>query len=233
MTHDERDHPEWDGEAIAAALGRELARLNEDVWTHEPFLEWLAADARVHAERRTRAGSGEARLLQAGRALRARVLARQCGVGLIAAPPPLIRPARQGVPREVLEEAMAFGAVARVNLAAAAGVGRELWDEPVDDWIALPPGAPRVRALALRIAGDSMTPMLQHGDTVLVEIGAALSRGRIVVARHPDDGYVCKRVARVGRREVLLSSLNPAHGSVVIPRDQRLIVGIVRLAWRA
>jgi phage repressor protein C with HTH and peptisase S24 domain len=78
-----------------------------------------------------------------------------------------------------------------------------------------------------------MAPLLHTGDTVLVELGPTLVRGRIVVARNLDDGYVCKRVERVGRREVLLASLDPAHGTVTIPRDERLIVGTVRLVWRA
>jgi len=115
----------------------------------------------------------------------------------------------------------------------AAGPGRELWDEPVDDWLVLPAGVPSMRALALRISGESMVPLLHHGDTVLVELGTPVTKGRVVVARHPDDGYVCKRVHRVGRREVELASLNPAYGVVTIPRDERLVVGTVRAAWTA
>ena len=92
-----------------------------------------------------------------------------------------------------------------------------------------------MRALALRISGESMAPLLRSGDTVLVELGPTLTRGRVVVARHPslEDGFVCKRVERVGRREVLLASLDAAYGTDTIPRDERLIVGTVRLVWRA
>jgi hypothetical protein len=234
MTHDERDRPTWDGEALAESLGRELARRGDaGIWTHEPFVEWFVAGARADAEGRL-GGQGDAgSLLRRGRALRARVLARRCGVGLVEAPPPLVAPSRHAPPAQVMEEAMRAGAVALVDLAAAAGVGRELWDEPAEQWVALPRGAPRLRALALRIAGESMAPLLHTGDTVLVELGPALVRGRVVVARHPDDGYVCKRVERVGRREVLLASLDPAYGTVTIPRDERLVVGTVRVAWRA
>jgi phage repressor protein C with HTH and peptisase S24 domain len=92
---------------------------------------------------------------------------------------------------------------------------------------------PRVRALALRISGESMEPLLCDGDTVLVELGTTLTRDRVVVARRPDDGYVCKRVERIGHREVVLASLNPACGGMTIPHDERLIVGTVRMAWRA
>jgi hypothetical protein len=43
---------------------------------------------------------------------------------------------------------------------------------------------------------------------------------------------VCKRVERVGKREVVLGSINPEFGSIVIPRDERLVVGVVRMVWR-
>jgi SOS-response transcriptional repressor LexA len=77
-----------------------------------------------------------------------------------------------------------------------------------------------------------MTAALHSGYLCLQELGPALVRGRVVVARHPDDGYVCKRIERVGKREVLLTSLDPAYGTVTIPRDERLVVGTVRLVWR-
>jgi SOS-response transcriptional repressor LexA len=232
MTQNDDGRPTWDGEALAEALGRELARLGDDVWTHEPLLEWLAAESRARPGRRARAEYDESALLQSGRALRARVLARRSGVGVVSAPPRMMRARSADTPQRVMEEARAAGAVPCVEMAAAAGAGRELWDEAAEQWMVLPEGMPRVRALALRIAGESMEPLLRDGDTVLVELGPALARGRVVVARHPEDGYVCKRVERVGRREVLLASLNRACGDVTIPRDDRLIVGTVRMVWR-
>jgi hypothetical protein len=236
MTNEERDRPMWDGEALAEALGRQLARHDDpeaDVWTDEPFLEWLTNDARA-AEGRARSPEDGDRLRRSGRALRVRLLARQSGIGLVEAPPRLVTPSRRATPAQVMEEAMAVGAVARVDLAAAAGAGRELWDEPAEHWVALPYGAPRMRALALRIDGESMAPLLHSADTVLVELRSTFVRGSIVVARHAnaDDGYVCKRVERVGKREVMLGSINPEFGSVAIPRDERLMVGVVRLVWR-
>ncbi len=234
MTNDEQGRPTWDGEAIAEALGRELARRDDaSVWAHEPSLAWLAAEARARAERHRQPDDDE--LLRRGHRLRVRLLARECGVGLFMAAPRLVAPTRRGVPMQVIDEAIAAGAVARVDLSAAAGAGRALWDEPVEQWVALPAGVPAVRALALRIDGESMAPLLHTGDTVLVELGARLARGHVVVARHAnvEDGYVCKRVERIGRREIVLSSINVEHGSVVIPRDERLIVGTVRLAWRS
>jgi hypothetical protein len=234
MTNDDSSRPTWDGDALAEAVGRELGRRDDAAaWTHEAFLEWLGAEMRARTERRTSSTRSSDLMLRRGRELHARVLARQCRVGLIGGPPPLVTPPRPASPSDAMEEALAMGAVARVDLAAAAGVGRELWDEPAEQWVALPAGAPRMRAIALRIDGESMAPLLHTGDTVLVELGPALVRGAVVVARRPDHGYVCKRVERLGRREVLLGSLNPEYDAVTIPRDDRLIVGTVRLVWRA
>lgn len=233
MMQDPTHRPTWDGEALAEALGREFVRLGDEAWRHEPFLAWLAAELRSRPGRRARAMYDEGAMLERGRALRARVLARQCGVGLVRGAPRLIAASRVDRPQRVMEEARAVGAVPCLELAAAAGAGRELWDEVAESWLVAPEGAPSVRALALRIRGESMEPLLHDGDTVLVELTPALVRGRMVIARHPDDGYVCKRVERIGRRDVLLASINRDCADVTIPRDERLIVGTVRLAWSA
>jgi SOS-response transcriptional repressor LexA len=233
MRYEEQDRPTWDGEALAEALGRELSRLRDDLWTHERFLRWLAADMRAQTERRTTASQREAALLERGRALHARLLARRCGVWLVDTPPRLVSAPHRVTPMQAMDDARAMHAAPRVELAAAAGAGRALWDEPSEHWIALPPVVPRMRALALRVEGESMAPLIRSGDTVLVELGAPLVRGRIVVARNADDGYVCKRVDRIGRHAVGLASLNPAYENVIIPRDERRIVGTVRMVWRA
>jgi hypothetical protein len=227
------DHPTWDGDALAEALGRTYATMCDALWTDEAFLAWLAAESRARGGRRARAAYDAGAMLAGGRALRRRVLARQCGVGMVRGAPRLMAALRVDVPQRVMDEARAVGAVPCVDLAAAAGAGRELWDEPAEEWLVPAGGAPRLRALAMRIRGESMEPLLHDGDTVLVELAPALARGRIVVARHPDDGYVCKRVERIGRRDVLLASLNRACGDVTISRDERLVVGTVRAAWSA
>jgi phage repressor protein C with HTH and peptisase S24 domain len=231
MTHEPLNHPTWDGDALAEALGRTYARMNEEVWTDEAFLAWLAAEARARGGRRARAAYEAGAMLASGRALRIRVLARQSGVGLVPAAPRLTAALRVDAAQHVMEEARAVGAVPYLDLAAAAGAGRELWDEPIEEWLVPADGAPRLRAIAMRIRGESMEPLLHDGDTVLVELTPTLVRGRIVVARHPENGYVCKRVERIGRRDVLLASLNRACDDVTIPRDERLIVGTVRVVW--
>ena len=201
MSDHDRTDPMWDGDAIAEAVGREIAhRACAEVWSHEPFLEWLGADHRARRERRLSATDEEMAMRRDGARLRARVLARQCGVGIVEAPPPLVTPGARGVPAEVLDQAAAVGAVPLVNLAAAAGAGRALWDEPVEQWVAMPRSSPRkhVRALALRIAGASMAPLLRSGDTVLVELGATWISPRSIppTARSPFRATIASSSAR-------------------------------------
>jgi SOS-response transcriptional repressor LexA len=159
------------------------------------------------------------------------------------------RPAREHAAREhaarehAAREHAARAAVARpadgwavpvVDLGVAAGPGRELWDEPPARWIRRPDGVPEGRYLALRVVGTSMAPMLRSGDVVLVRAdarGREPRAGRVVVARHPDDGYVCKRVAEAGARRLVLDSLEPGHAPVVLPPDPALVVGTVVAAW--
>jgi phage repressor protein C with HTH and peptisase S24 domain len=123
-----------------------------------------------------------------------------------------------------------------VDLAVAAGEGRELWDEECTEWIELPPALPKGRYLGLRVSGDSMRPLLESGDTILVRLNERNERlepGRVVVARRPDSGYVVKRLGRVAPREIELLSLNPAFPPVRIPRRTDTVLGTVVIRWHA
>jgi phage repressor protein C with HTH and peptisase S24 domain len=131
----------------------------------------------------------------------------------------------------VLHEAAASHAAPVVHLAVAAGSGRELWDEPVESWIDVPPGLEGGPFLALSISGDSMVPLVHTGDTVLVRVSPVVRANSVVVARHPEDGYLCKWVRSIARGRVTLASLDPARADVVIPHDRSLIVGTVVMAW--
>ena len=118
-----------------------------------------------------------------------------------------------------------------VELGVAAGIGRDLWDEIPEQWVELPPTLPDANYVALRIVGDSMTPLIHSGDTVLVKREPTITANSVVVARHPDDGYVCKKVERLTGTSVVLASLAVDGPTVVIPRDPRLIIGTVVMVW--
>jgi phage repressor protein C with HTH and peptisase S24 domain len=161
----------------------------------------------------------------------ARVWARELGIGRAASPPPLRGPSVAGNPRDVLRPANAAHAAPVVELGVAAGVGRELWDEPVESWLELPAELPAGEYLAVKVAGESMAPLMHTGDTVLVRLGTEVDRDTVVVARHPDDGYVCKRVGRIRGDAIELTSLEAGRPPITIPRDPRFILGTVLMVW--
>ncbi len=121
----------------------------------------------------------------------------------------------------------------RIDLGVAAGVGRDLWDEPCDSWIELPVDMPAGRYIGLGVNGDSMEPLMHTGDTILVRVGSEVQPNAVIVARHPDNGYVVKRVDRLTPTTIQLASLNAGYPSLAIPRDPSLIVGTVVLRWCA
>lgn len=215
---DERDEATAGELEMVETIGRALLRdPDHPSWSDARFLEWLAADAREESRHGRRRSSPRVR----GEALIARAHARRLRVtqrGVV----PLLR----GV-----AEKSARRAVPVVELGIAAGVGRELWDEPAEAWVELPDDTPAGEYVALRVVGDSMAPLMHTGDTVLVKRGADTQRDTVIVARHPDDGYVCKRVSGVQRTSIELASLAPGRPPITIPRDARLVVGTVVLVW--
>ena len=218
---DERDEATETELELAEAIGRVLMRdPDHPAWSDARFLEWLAADARDEARHRRRRLARASRSL--GDALIARAHARRLRVAQAGNPPLMREPSRAALARRC---------VPVVELGIAAGVGRELWDEPAEAWVELPNDVPSGEYVALRIVGDSMAPLMHTGDTVLVKRGGDVKRDTVVVARHPDDGYVCKRVSRVRRTSIELASLAPDRPSIAIPRDARLVVGTVMLVW--
>jgi SOS-response transcriptional repressor LexA len=202
----------------AEAIGRLLlSDPMHPAWSDPVFLEWLGIETREAARRSWRRSAGERR--SRGEAMMARAQARRFRVAQAGRAP--IMTAEGGAERRAPV----------VELGIAAGVGRELWDEPAEAWVEIPDNAPAGEYLALRIVGDSMAPLMHTGDTVLVRRGADVQRNTVIVARHPDDGYVCKRVRGIRRDTIELASLAAGRPTIVIPRDPRLIVGTVMLVW--
>jgi SOS-response transcriptional repressor LexA len=199
------------------------------LWCDPRFVDWLTVESREHDRRAQRRTDRE--LLAEGRALLARLRARQLSVTRVAAPPRVRVPSMCGTPGDVLLPAARERAAPVVELGVAAGVGRELWDEPVDSWIEIPDDVPVGQYLALKVAGESMAPLMHTGDTVLVRLGAEVDRDTVVVARHPDDGYVCKRVGRIRGDAIELTSLEVGRPPITIPRDPRFILGTVLMVW--
>lgn len=218
-----------DVELLAEFLGGELLCDPEHpAWRDDRFLAWLAVEARARAERRLRIS--EPAIVSRGEELMARAQARRLRI-VRRQQVPEFDPERFGPPREVLPARLSREPAALLDDRVAAGVGRDLLEMEPTGWIRIPDELPDGRYLAIRIAGDSMEPVMRHGDTILVRVETDIKCDTVVVARHPEDGYVCKRVQRILKERIELSSLAPDRPLVVIPRDPRLIVGTVVYVW--
>jgi phage repressor protein C with HTH and peptisase S24 domain len=186
------------------------------------YYEWLARETRAEA------GPETAEEAEQATAFAARILERQRLTNAVS---------RSGVrrvnraPETTQGPQVSERAAPLYDVSVAAGVGRELWDEPATDWVRLPDDVSGHDVVALRVSGDSMTPLLHDGDTILVKRGTDAVQGRIIVARHPTDGYLVKRVARVSATEVELASLNASYASLTVPADSSLVLGTVILRW--
>ncbi len=214
-------------EDLMAAIGREIESEDDTLaYQDERFLLWLAKDLRnglSHDER-----SKDERV--AGEFAR-RALNR------IA-----VRRAENALPRRKLREraapmnatvAQALAAASSehcatiLDLAVAAGEGREIWDEPCDRWLELPDEISSGRYVALRVAGDSMAPVLGPREVILVQLDAAPRIDDLIVARLPDQSHVVKRVASIKGERIELASFNSEYESIFVPRNPSPVVGTV------
>jgi len=223
---DERREREMDVLAHLAARAGEQ-RLDPGDASNAAFHEWLARDARA-GQRSAERSATEARAERFARRMQAIVLGRQLGVAMVHEGPVVHEP-RNGAPTTVRDRLVPWP-----ELGVAAGVGRELWDEPCERWVELPDSlATGSKYVALTVSGSSMEPALHAGDVVLVSVGGRVRRDSMVVARRPEEGYVVKAVGRLTRRAIELRSLNPEFATFSIPRDDALIVGTVVMRWCA
>jgi phage repressor protein C with HTH and peptisase S24 domain len=125
--------------------------------------------------------------------------------------------------------------VQRLNLGASAGPGRVAGDEAAFDtfrfsrrWLA-EQGLERAQLSVLRVEGDSMEPVLNDGDEILVDRSPRAFRDGIHVVRLGDTLMV-KRVANAGAGRVALLSQNFAYPPVEVAADEVVIIG--RVVWK-
>ena len=207
----------------------EMLRPDSPYYTDARLIAWI--DREVNSPEQSGHGWSVERVLAAAARVRSKVDSMRLKIRPVEGAPPLEPAAITGTVPQVLEDACAAGAAPLLDLAAAAGVGRDLWDEPCEQWVRLPEVISGGRFVALRAVGDSMAPMLHTDDTILIQVGPKAARDTVVLARLADGGYVVKRVARVTRSRLELASLNPAFPPITVPRDERTVVGTVVLRW--
>jgi SOS-response transcriptional repressor LexA len=225
-----REQCEWEKDVLVALAGwMESARADSVLCASPHFLDWLARD--LSEQQRPGERWSEARIAALAERVQARVCAESLPVIRVAGAPELRAAAVTGSVAAVLDEAAVRRCAPLLDLAIAAGAGRELWDEECESWVSVPPEVGRGRYVALTVSGNSMTPLMHSGDVVLVKLGAAPVRDSVVVARRPDHGYVVKRVGRVQGSSVELLSLNPDFPPITVPRTEQSIVGTVVMRW--
>jgi phage repressor protein C with HTH and peptisase S24 domain len=208
-------------------VGAEVERGDNGlVYQSESMLAWIAQDLRAGACAADRARDERDADAFAHRAA-ARLAIRRTERRL---PPQPLRRRPAPVSATVTQSlslALDDGCAVMLELAAAAGAGRELWDEPCDTWVELPSGLPAARYVAMRVDGDSMQPVLAPRDVILVQLDATPVVDDLVVARRPDAGFVVKRVASLTPRQLELASFNEAYAPVSVRRDPSTVLGTV------
>jgi phage repressor protein C with HTH and peptisase S24 domain len=139
-----------------------------------------------------------------------------------------VRPLRQRDSGEWVE-------VPRLDLGASAGPGRVPGGEAAFDtfrfsrrWLE-EQGLARAQLSAIRVEGDSMEPLLNDGDEILVDRSPRAFRDGIHVVRLGDTLMV-KRVASAGPGRVALLSQNLAYPPVEVAAEEVEIIG--RVVWK-
>ena len=193
----------------------------------ETFVTWVAQEGRAGASAELLAPAEIAAL---ARRVCTTVMAERSGVRLAGSLPEQVALRPEPISTAIVELAKRRQA-AVVDLAIAAGTGRELWEVECESAVAVPDALPRGEYVALTVSGDSMEPLLHSGDLVLVKRSGELKPGTIVVMRDADAGYVVKKVGRIETRSVELLSLNPAYGRRRVRRTRSSVLGTVLLRW--
>lgn len=244
MPTDDFDFPEmprpWPPDAVyddddaLVRLAMELAfeDLDPDDPANGAFFEWLAHEARA---RQTPAERAETAVMARAFARRwtLRHLSESLRVALVPGAP-TVRP-ELGLAgfAACVREGRRSGRVPAWDARAAAGAGRAIGDEPCDGWLDLPPTLPPGDYAAIRVAGDSMTPLLHDGDTIVLRPGAQAQPNTVVVVRLPEDGCVVKKVAAADRHFLELASLNDSYPLLTIARGEAAVLGTVVMRWCA
>lgn len=205
---------------------------NSALYRDDRFVDWLAEDLRASIDDAVGDDAwSDDEVLRVARSIQASVAATKCKLQRFVGPPEFLTPGFLGGPSYVLEDARRAGAAPCLDLAVAAGIGREMWDEECSTWIRLPLEIPHGNYVALKVAGDSMRPLLHPDDVILVRLESTPSSGDVVVARVDDDGFVVKRVGHVTPSSIELLPVNPDFPAIQIPRDGRPVIGTVVLRW--
>jgi len=91
------------------------------------------------------------------------------------------------------------------------------------------PGVRDDNVYALQISGDSMSPVLRHGDRVIVAPNEAIRRGDRIVVKTRAGEVMAKELKRMSADKVELLSLNPEYPDRTI--ELKDVQWIARIVW--
>ncbi|MEE9273274.1 MAG: helix-turn-helix transcriptional regulator [Robiginitomaculum sp.] len=91
------------------------------------------------------------------------------------------------------------------------------------------PGLRDDNVYALQISGDSMAPVLRHGDRVVVAPNESIRRGDRIVVKTQAGEVMAKELKRLTAETIQLQSLNPEYPDRTI--DLRDVVWMARIVW--
>jgi SOS-response transcriptional repressor LexA len=222
MTQDERAL-----DALMRVVGGKIEDADDALaFQSEAFLTWLAEDLRAGLSTAERE-----RDEREATAFAERTVARRASAQVEQRMPRRALRYREAAWVTTVSQAVGFakaaGCAPLLGLCAAAGSGRDLWDEPSETWVELPADLPSAAYLAMGVSGDSMLPVLTPRDVILVKLGASPVVNDLVVARVPDAGFVVKRIASLTPRHLELASFNDAYPPVTIERLPAAVLGTV------
>lgn len=107
----------------------------------------------------------------------------------------------------------------KIPVVATVAAGEPIYSEEhvleYIDWDKDPHG----NIFGLKIQGDSMTPRIQNGDTIIVDREAAYSDGDIIVATVNGNEGTCKRL-KLYAEGLALVSLNPKYEPMYFSKEQ-------------
>ncbi|MDP8224347.1 MAG: S24 family peptidase [Candidatus Lernaella stagnicola] len=121
---------------------------------------------------------------------------------------------------------------------AAAGTPAEVCEAEVEDWVPSiynSEWCPHPEStVCVRVRGDSMTPTIQDGGLVAIDMRQRLPqklRDKIVALRH-DGGVTIKRLVLTDRREWIGRPDNAASSELFVFSDEEIVDAIVgKVVW--
>jgi len=127
----------------------------------------------------------------------------------------------------------------RYEISAGAGPGRYFESEQVvdfvafkDDWVINYLRVPRQYLALLTVKGDSMSPTLNDGDLILVDMRASRLEDSAIYVLEFEDALLVKRVQRKLDGTVVVKSDNPLYEPEILEKDKAESLRIVgRVVW--